>query len=146
MNNDTPQPEQAKAIFDEGYRAGYSNGITDATAHEWGSTNNRTDRDQERTWLESNAIKLAPQPQWQPIETAPRDGTEILVYRKDCGVLLARWIALSEFLTDSEIEKSCLTSEEADEPDWFYADFVAGGRLDGGTCTHWQPLPQPPQP
>ena len=54
---------------------------------------------------------------WQPIETAPKDGTEILAWD---GIehKIARW----------------------DEPSgWFLSDWMR--------CypTHWQPLPAPPE-
>lgn len=80
---------------------------------------------------------------WQPIETAPRDGTEILLYREDCGVMLGRWIAPCEFLNDAEY--TVMDEESWEDPDWFGADFVAGHRItNDGEPTEWQPLPNPP--
>jgi len=79
---------------------------------------------------------------WKPIETAPKDGTEILVWRSDCGILLARWDAPENFLSDRECEE---LGESAEQYDWLYADFVAGGRMEGSEVpTHWQPLPDEP--
>lgn len=81
---------------------------------------------------------------WQPIKTAPRDGSEVLVWRKDCGVLLARWTCCADFLTEDEIED--MLEEEAFQEDWFYADFVCGGRLDGDLApVEWLPLPEKPE-
>lgn len=78
---------------------------------------------------------------WKPIETAPKDGTEILVWREDAGILLARWIAPFDFLTEKESENI----PNADEPDWFCADFVSGDRLsNSGLPTYWMPLPAAP--
>jgi hypothetical protein len=80
---------------------------------------------------------------WQPIETAPKDGSELLGYREDCGVLLMRWTCLGEFLTDAELEPYSEAATYAE--DWFYADFISGGRLEGQeTPTHWMPLPASP--
>lgn len=82
---------------------------------------------------------------WQPIDTAPKDGTEILAWRDDSGTLLVRWTSLAEFLTDSELEE--YDEETTYRDDWFYADFVVGGRLEYDCVpTHWMPLPEPPQP
>ncbi len=83
--------------------------------------------------------------EWQDIETAPRDGTEILVWRSDAGVFLARYTSMDVFLTAGELEDY----DDADIyiEDWFYADFVQGGRLDKSEApTHWMPLPEPPKP
>lgn len=74
------------------------------------------------------------------IESAPKDGTEILVYREDAGWILARWIAPCDFLNERELEKI----KDEEEQDWFYADFIAGGRLNDGAPTHWMPLPDSP--
>lgn len=76
------------------------------------------------------------------IESAPKDGTEILLWRKDAGWFLARWIAPCDFLHEMELERMGL--KDTEEPDWFYADFVSGGRVDDGAPTHWMPLPSPP--
>jgi len=61
--------------------------------------------------------------QWQPIETAPKDGTFILLYDKNVGVHQGRWIG-SPF---SMGWRQC-------------SNF---GMYD---ATHWMPLPPPPQP
>jgi hypothetical protein len=45
--------------------------------------------------------------EWQDIKTAPRDGTEILAYSATghTDVMLVRYIAMIDFLTEAEIEK-----------------------------------------
>ncbi len=81
---------------------------------------------------------------WQPIETAPKDGTEILGYRADAGVMLIRWTSIGEFLTESELAE--YDEEATYKEDWFFADFIHGDRLESDCLpTHWQPLPEPPQ-
>ncbi len=93
--------------------------------------------------IRSKVIDEAAGEGWQPIETAPKDGAEVLGYREDCGVLLMRWCALADFLTDAELAE--LDEETAFAADWFYADFLHGGRLEGEEApTHWRPLPAPP--
>lgn len=80
---------------------------------------------------------------WRPIETAPVDGTEVLAWRADCGVLLVRYTSPEAFLSEQELER--LAEEDSCAEGWFCADFVAGCRLDGGEIpTHWMPLPLPP--
>ena len=83
---------------------------------------------------------------WQPIETAPKDGTEILAWRVDYGVLVVRWTSAAAFMTTSEIEAECRDGADwVDIEDWFCADFIAGCRLEGSEApTHWMPLPPPP--
>ena len=79
---------------------------------------------------------------WMPIETAPKDGTEIIGYRHDCGNLLIRWDAPENFLSEKECEE---LGESACDYSWICADFVEGCRLEGDeTPTHWMPLPNPP--
>lgn len=80
---------------------------------------------------------------WQPIETAPKNGDEVLLYREDAGLILARWTCPIDFMSEREFEASSLSEDEANECDWFYADFIRGGRLDE-PATHWMPLPNPP--
>lgn len=59
---------------------------------------------------------------WQPIETAPKDGTELLVHPFD----VVRW--------------------RAEHGGFWYADRVS--EIDGDWLeedpTHWMPLPNPP--
>jgi len=64
---------------------------------------------------------------WQPIETAPKDGTEILAYYGQEGrgqILILAW----------------------DENWWGpgNGDWVLNGEKDYATPTHWMPLPAPP--
>lgn len=90
-------------------------------------------------------IAAALNAQWQDISTAPKDGTEILMYREDCGVFLARWISPSEFVTDGDTSDHFSNEDEWYEPDWFGADFIAGYRVSNdGDPTHWMPLTTPP--
>jgi len=63
--------------------------------------------------------------EWQPIETAPRDGRDIQVYCKDTGEqFVAFWFS----------PRDC----------WCYAKWRDGGIV---VCkpTHWMPLPEPPE-
>lgn len=61
--------------------------------------------------------------EWRPIETAPRDGTRVLLLhvRVECEVMLGYWDEQNDgWETDSEW--------------WPDADF-----------SHWMPLPNPPE-
>lgn len=79
---------------------------------------------------------------WQLIDTAPKDGTEILGWKDEYGIILIRWTSPIEFLTEEECVK---IGDSSEQEDWFYADFVSGGRLEGDAIpTHWMPLPKPP--
>lgn len=80
---------------------------------------------------------------WRPIESAPKDGSEILTWREDTGVLLLRWASATEFMTQAELD--LLDEDEATEPGWFCADYDGGCRLDGADIpTHWRPMPLGP--
>ena len=82
--------------------------------------------------------------EWQTAETAPKDGTEFLAWREDCGTMLVRWIAPAEFLHEAELVG--LDEDDIHEEDWFYADFVSGGRVQNdGMFTLWTHLPTPPK-
>lgn len=62
--------------------------------------------------------------EWQPIQTAPKDGTEILAGQagtRKVGVIV--W--------NIEIERWSAPAEHWDEPSWL--------------PTHWMPLPEPPK-
>ena len=80
---------------------------------------------------------------WQSIETAPLDGTEILGWRHDAGVMLMRWLAPVDFLIEREL--ALLDADDTHAEGWFYADFIEGGRLEGTEApSHWQHLPDGP--
>lgn len=84
---------------------------------------------------------------WRPIESAPRDGTELLGWSAAVGApLIIRWTAATEFMTDREIDQA--SSDDNDwmhDQDWFCADFIQGSRLEGDCApTHWMPLPSAP--
>jgi len=77
---------------------------------------------------------------WQPIETAPKDGTYILVVDADCitpEADKAHWgpVFGSEF-----------SWRAGDKESWAH-DSRAAQELIGAyeTATHWMPLPPPPQ-
>lgn len=80
---------------------------------------------------------------WQPIETAPRDGTELLLYSLDVvrypgagdGVVVGwavrvlgghRWVC------------DIATTDGYDDDMWLSNEEI--------TPTHWMPLPAPPKP
>lgn len=69
--------------------------------------------------------ELRKQLEWQPIETAPKDGTEILAYRKR-DVKSCRW------------KGDCWGGDG-----WTYPP--AEGMLGEHAPTHWKPLPAPPE-
>ncbi len=64
---------------------------------------------------------------WMPIETAPKDGTRILVYVCDSGRVTEAW-----FCEDTGLWPHDDPYSEEYEP------------CNVGLPTHWQPLPPPP--
>lgn len=62
---------------------------------------------------------------WQPIETAPKDGTEILMVQADGYLQVGEWAAWMQ------------------TPCWVIIDSQAGGVIEAEP-THWMPLPTPP--
>jgi hypothetical protein len=86
--------------------------------------------------------------EWRSIESAPKDGTDVLVFAPEVGVaVLARFAAPCDFMTEHEGRRYDISDEDWDAPDWFAADFIQGCRLtNDGKPTHWMPLPEPPSP
>jgi hypothetical protein len=62
--------------------------------------------------------------EWQPIETAPKDGTPILIYETTLGPVtyVCFWNSFHEYWVEAEGEQ--------------YSSF---------NPTHWMPLPEPPK-
>jgi hypothetical protein len=67
--------------------------------------------------------------EWQPIETAPKDGTEILVFYERAG---ARFVHIAWW-------------ENHSNNFWFYLSSVSQDALGGDNApTHWMPMPVVP--
>ena len=87
-------------------------------------------------WLESQAKPVQPSDPWLPIETAPKDGTEIIMSNgKD--VSAGSWFKGHDGTYDRDGAPNC------DEKDACWMDW-SGGMLP--EPTHWMPLPPAPQP
>lgn len=78
--------------------------------------------------------------EWQPIETAPKDGQYIIAGRFRNGDELC-WVKHSRWMAAQEIAEFEGGDEEDYEAAW------ADGEDAGEPCypTHWMPLPAPPQ-
>jgi hypothetical protein len=73
-------------------------------------------------WYDKNVLKieaLEKAYQWQPIETAPKDGKEYLFYTDEIGQCVMYW---------DDFQQAWGTGFDGEKP----------------TPTHWQPLPKPP--
>ena len=70
---------------------------------------------------------------WQPIETAPRDGTAILVY---CGGVCEREMVVVRYED---------TSSEGPFGKFCWKELSGQGGWAEKCVTHWVPLPDPPK-
>lgn len=80
---------------------------------------------------------------WMPIDSAPKDGTEIWAWRHDCGQFIASYTSADAFpMTQDELD--AMDEETLFAKDWF-TQWPDATRLDGSEApTHWQPLPAAP--
>lgn len=75
--------------------------------------------------------------EWQPIETAPKDGTEVLLWFAQFG-----WRSIGAWLPWGDSSYPFLwqcAGRNLHRP-WKYEGD------DGSYPTHWHPLPEPPKP
>ena len=73
--------------------------------------------------------------EWQPIETAPKDGTSVLVFN-GLDVSVGYWFIWEHFFTGDRLSGFVKNwNNEFGCPDSFVGD-----------ATHWMPLPPPPSP
>lgn len=84
--------------------------------------------------------------EWRGIETAPKDGSIILVWDgatdggPSCGVVAAYW---AEWDDDDDPEEGAFLVQAGAE--WEFREIAGGDYLEGVTPTHWMPLPEPPK-
>lgn len=76
---------------------------------------------------------------WRPIETAPMDGTVVMLYG-DGRVTCGSWIAEQDITVSDHV--GCYPSGETTPAYWQSHD---GGFTEEHPPTHWMPLPQPPR-
>ena len=74
--------------------------------------------------------------EWLPIESAPKDGSEILIWKPSSTVCIAHWEVDPQWHWDGEWP--CWAVFMADDD--FYSIY-----LDADWPTHWMPLPEPPK-
>jgi len=73
--------------------------------------------------------------EWQPIETAPKDGSSILVYPPTWG---SKACSIASFEDDKYANKP--------RPYWRRDDDLGRSTISRGIPpTHWMPLPEPPK-
>lgn len=82
--------------------------------------------------------------EWQPIDTAPRDATAILLFHERFGIVQG-WYAPLEISHDHEGNDNSegdlwVLCDDAIEVEVEHHD----NRYWDGPVTHWMPLPQPP--
>jgi len=72
--------------------------------------------------------------EWQPIETAPKDGSVVLLYR---GLnVVAGWFVRGADYEWYFVDDTRLDEHENIDPNAYVRDFPP---------THWMPLPPPPE-
>ena len=123
------QPSEQAAFEDWLHRVCPSGDVTEVQ-RQWEASRELAE------WLESQAKPVQPSDPWLPIETAPKDGTEIIMSNgKD--VSAGSWFKGHDGTYDRDGAPNC------DEKDACWMDW-SGGMLP--EPTHWMPLPPAPQP
>jgi hypothetical protein len=73
--------------------------------------------------------------EWQPIETAPKDGRAIVVFRPLAHLTRDEVVRIVNTRPDNQYCWEA-TVPDGDEP-WNYTDGLCH-------CSHWMPIPDPP--
>ena len=108
--------------------------------------NNHPDDDKWKLWVgEARAAiaAMSPAPQWRTIDSAPRDGQVIDVWRDTGGRATVYWGM--PLHTCGEMGQNCDSDwHRIKTPGWVCSTFgeFLGGRHN--PFTHWMPLPTPP--
>ena len=81
------------------------------------------------------ALEAAERAAWRPIEEAPKDGTIVMVFRKDQGVFCAHYV-----------EEDWHLSSQHNPPEGDHCWFSTNGDdLTNEMPTHYRPLPKGPE-
>lgn len=76
---------------------------------------------------------------WQPIETAPRDGTQILGWCSNYGARQTHW----HFYGEGSIAKAQFDAGKGESGNWYWEEPL-NHWLSSWKPTHWMPLPTAP--
>jgi len=80
---------------------------------------------------------------WQPIETAPKDGTEILASGLNCGDFEKGYhFSVVAWCQDARTPEQIDAEGGSDFSGWYADDDDAFPLI---FLTHWMPLPEPPK-
>ena len=104
-------------------------------------------------------MKTIPYIEWKPIETAPRDGTRILLYWPNYAynwnedgepLLTIGWWKQNGRLSPTMYPEHADHFIEHRQSEWYFADNDEmddyGLSVPEHAPTHWMPLPPPPEP
>lgn len=90
-------------------------------------------------------MAIAGEYEWRPIETAPRDGTRILLLLGDHRIESGKWVDAEEDGPDSiGADAGWLSDSGWTMPGRSFGHFLHR-REPMAPPTHWMPLPEPPE-
>lgn len=111
-----------------------------ASTKEWRQAHFSVPKDSFEIIEEAATAYLQSQNQWEPIETAPKDGTEIILGKDIATVWIVRngrWVNPDAWVPPDEEDVGGW---------WCYRNSVVQEILEGiFEPTHWMPLPNPPK-
>ena len=82
---------------------------------------------------------------WRTMHDAPKNGTEILGWRADCGILLIKYMSASELFSEEEL-KDVDDDDTLFKDDWWATCWNGVWRLEGDEVPEfWMPLPAEPR-